>query len=292
MARIAVTGANGKAGRAVVADLLEHGYEVQASDISGIFGDQSDIPSGLMRADLTEYGEAVDALHGCEAVIHLANIPAPGIATPSHTFTVNTAMNSNVFLAAAALGLRRVVWTSSETTLGLSFTDVPPKYAPVDEDHYPLPFSTYSLSKVVGETMAHHISEWSGIPFVGLRLSNIFRPQDYAAVPGFQADAHGRSWNLWGYIDSRDVAQACRVALDADVTGAPSYIIAAADTIMDRSSEELLREVFPDVELKRPVGEFETLLSIDRAKAELGFAPSHSWRDEVARLASEDISTS
>jgi nucleoside-diphosphate-sugar epimerase len=290
MPRIAVTGANGKAGRAVVADLLEHGYDVQASDVAGVFGDQSDIPSGLMRADLTEYGEAVEALHGCEAVVHLANIPAPGIATPSHTFTVNTAMNSNVFLAAAALGLRRVVWTSSETTLGLSFSDVPPRYAPVDEDHYPLPASTYSLSKVVAETMAHHVSEWSGIPFVGLRLSNIFRPQDYASVPSF--DAEGRKWNLWGYIDSRDVAQACRVALDADVTGARSYIIAAADTIMDRPSEELLREVFPGVELKRSVSEFETLLSIERAKAELGFAPAHSWRDEVARLAGADISTS
>ena len=279
MTRIAVTGANGKAGRAVVADLLEHGYDVLASDVTGIFGDQSDIGTLLLRADLTDYGQAVEALDGCEAVVHLANIPAPGIATPATTFTTNTAMNSNVFLAAAALKLRRVVWTSSETTLGLPF-DTFPRYAPVDEAHYPLPTSTYSLSKVVAETMAEHVSAWSGIPFVGLRLSNIFRPGDYAAVPGFWSDPHSRKWNLWGYIDSRDVAAACRLSLDADVTGASAYIIAAADTIMDRPSRELLTEVFPGVELTREIGEFETLLAIDAARSALGFEPAQSWRTQ------------
>ncbi|RKS68536.1 nucleoside-diphosphate-sugar epimerase [Motilibacter peucedani] len=279
MTTIAVTGANGKAGRAVVADLLEHGYDVQASDVNGVFGDQGDLGTPLVRADLTQYGAAVEALAGAEAVMHLANIPAPGIFTPAETYNVNSAMNSNVFLAAAQLGLRRVVWASSETTLGLPF-DVPPQYAPVDEGHYPFPTSTYSLSKVAGETTAAHISGWSGIPFVALRLSNIFRPGDYGVVPSFWADAQLRRWNLWGYVDSRDVAAACRLSLDADVSGASSYVIAAADTIMDRPSRELLAEVFPAVELTREVGEFETLLAIDKARAELGYAPAHSWRDQ------------
>jgi len=110
-----------------------------------------------------------------DAVVHLANIPAPGLRTPALTLSANTTMNSNVFLAAATLGLQRVVWASSETTLGLPF-DVPPRYAPVDEEHYPYPTSTYALSKVVSETMAEHIAEWSGIPFVALRFSNISVP--------------------------------------------------------------------------------------------------------------------
>lgn len=285
MSSVAVTGANGKTGRAVVEDLLAHGHEVVAIDTVGRPGDQGDLEdlgTSLLHADLTDYGQTVDALHGTDAVVHLAAIPAPGMFTPAATFTVNTAMNSNVFLAAAQLGLRRVVWASSETTLGLPF-DVPPQYAPVDEEHYPHPTSTYALSKVVGEVLAHEISGWSGIPFVALRLSNVFRPQDYERLRGEpQQDAQARKWNLWGYIDVRDAAQAFRLALDADVTGASSYIIAAADTVMPRASRELMAEVYPGVEVRGDLGEFETLLSIDRARSVLGFDPQWSWRQMLS----------
>jgi nucleoside-diphosphate-sugar epimerase len=275
--RICVTGASGKAGRAAVAELLAHGYDVTATDLAP---GPDDLGVPLLRADLTDYGQTIEVLHGAEAVVHLANIPAPGIHTPAVTLTANTAMNSNVFLGAAQLGLGRVVWASSETTLGLPF-DTPPRYAPVDEAHFPLPTSTYALSKVVAETMAEHVAAWSGIPFVGLRLSNIFLIEDYARVPGFWADPHARKWNLWGYIDVRDVGAACRLALDAPVKGSDNFIIAAADTVMNRPSAELLREVFPAVELSREIGEFDTLLAIDRARAVLGFAPRYSWRDQI-----------
>jgi nucleoside-diphosphate-sugar epimerase len=202
--------------------------------------------------------------------------------TPAHTLTANNAMNSNVFLAAAHNKVSRVVWASSETTLGLPF-DVPPRYAPVDEDHYPYPTTTYALSKVASETMAQHIAEWSGIPFLALRLSNVHVEQDYQRLPGYWGDAHSRKWNLWGYIDARDAAKACRLALSAPVTGAQSFVIAAADTLMDRPSAELLAEAFPGVELTREIGTYETLLSIDRAREVLGFEPDYSWRDIVAR---------
>ena len=70
--RVCVTGANGQAGRAVVRDLLDHGYEVAATDITGTRD------NGVLRADLTDYGQALEVLHGADAVVHLANIPAPG----------------------------------------------------------------------------------------------------------------------------------------------------------------------------------------------------------------------
>jgi nucleoside-diphosphate-sugar epimerase len=205
--RVCVTGANGQAGRAVVRDLLDHGYEVAATDITGTRD------NGLLRADLTDYGQALEVLHGAEAVVHLANIPAPGLATPAVTFNANTTMNFNVFQAAASLDLSRVVWASSETTLGLPF-DVPPRYAPVDEDHYPVPTTTYALSKVASETTAGHIAQWSGIPFVALRFSNIMSPADYERFREAWADPLARRWNLWGYIDERDAAAACRLALE------------------------------------------------------------------------------
>ena len=280
--RITVTGAWGKAGRGVVADLLEHGYEVVATDLAGTTGESATLGVDLLRADLSDYGEALETLAGSDAVVHLGNIPAPGHATGPQTLNRNTAANSNVFLAAARLGLRKVVWASSETTLGLSFApETPPRYAPVDEAHFPVPTSTYALSKVLGEQTAEHVSAWSGIPFVGLRLSNIHRPEDYQRVPGYWPDLQSRRWNLWGYVDVRDVATACRLGVERETSGSQNVIIAAADTIMDTPSAELMAAVFPQVPLTRPLEGFETLLAIDGARELLGYAPAHSWRDHV-----------
>ena len=117
-----------------------------------------------------------------------------------------------MFAAAEANGLQRVVWASSETVLGLPF-DTPPLFAPIDETIEPRPESSYALSKLAGETLATQFSRRTGIPIVGLRISNIMEPDDYARFPSYWDDAQLRRWNLWGYVDCRDVAQACRLGL-------------------------------------------------------------------------------
>src|SRR3984957_14617044 len=189
--RICVTGASGRAGRGAVAELLAHGYDVVATDL---VRSPHDLGTGLLLADLTDHGQAVEVLAGTDAVVHLANIPAPDIHTPATTFNANMAMNFNVFLAAAQVRIERVVWESSEPTLGLSF-EVPPRYAPVDEDHYPFPTTTYALSKVASETVATHIAQWSGIPFVALRFSNILTAADYQQFSKYWDDPMLRKWN-------------------------------------------------------------------------------------------------
>ncbi|MBX3031274.1 MAG: NAD(P)-dependent oxidoreductase [Chloroflexi bacterium] len=278
--RVCVTGANGKLGRGVVAELLAHDHDVVATDAVGAPGHLSDLGVPLAHADLTDLGQAVDILQGVDAVIHLANIPAPGIETPANTFTRNVSMNFHVFHAATLLGMARVVWASSETTLGLPF-DVPPRYLPIDEAHYPLPTSTYALSKVVSETMAEQMAAWSGIPFVALRFSNIMALTDYEHFPSWQHDPQIRRWNLWSYIDLRDAASACRLALEAPVSGARSYVIANADTVMERPTTELLRACFPDVPLRDDIAGTGSLFSTAAARRDLDWRPRHSWRDEV-----------
>ena len=285
MARIVVTGAHGKTGRAVVADLLAHGHHVVATDAVGKAGHLSELGTPMLVADLTDYGQAAEVVQDADAVVHLANIPAPGMYPPAVTFNRNTAMNFNVFHAAQNAGVGRVVWSSSETTLGLPFDTPPqnaPQYAPVDEAHYPRPTSAYALSKVVSETVAEHVAAWSGVPFVALRFSNILGPADYARLPEYWGDPRARCWNLWGYIDERDVARACELALTADVTGAVPLIIAAADTVMTTPSADLLAAVFPGVPARRALAGHETLLAIDEARRVIGFEPRHSWRDHVA----------
>jgi nucleoside-diphosphate-sugar epimerase len=187
----------------------------------------------------------------------------------------------NVFAAAEAHRMRRVVWASSETVLGLPF-DRPPDFAPIDETIEPRPESSYSLSKQVGETLAAQFARRTGIGFVGLRISNIMDPEDYALFPSYWDDARIRKWNLWGYVDARDVAAAARLGLEADVEGADVCIVAAADTVMTRPSADLMAEVFPTVPLRRAVSGRETLLSIDRARERLGYEPAHRWSDHVS----------
>jgi len=277
MSRIVVTGGSGKLGRAVVADLTEHGNEVINVDVAA---DRS-----ALKIDLTDYGQTVEALAGIDdrydkvdAVVHLAAIPAPGITANAATFHHNITATYNVFAAAKAAGITNVVWASSETVLGLPF-ETPPPYLPVDEEYPARPESRYSLAKHLEEAMAAQFCRWNPqLKMVGLRFSNVMEPGDYAEFPSFDDDARKRHWNLWGYIDARDGAQAVRKALAYQATGVEIFIIANADTVMSRSSASLAAEVFPSVKITKDLGEHETLLSIDKARRLLGYEPAHSWR--------------
>lgn len=278
MKQVVVTGGSGKAGRVVVADLVEHGYIVLNVDIGASL--HPDDPTRV--ADLTDLSQTIESLRGADAVVHLAAIPAPNIVPEGETFRINMMSTYNVFSAAEILGLERVVWASSETLIGIPFEREQPRYAPIDEDHPRLPEFHYALSKLAGEVIAEQFNRWSGIPYIGLRISNIMEEWEYAdRFPGFWDDATIRAWNLWGYVDARDVAQAARLALTSDIGGAETFLVAAADTCMTRDSADLMAEVYADVPL-RDVSGTETLLSIDKARSMLGYEPQHSWRDYVS----------
>ena len=282
MARVVVTGGSGKLGDAVVADLVEHGYDVVNVDLAPPAVERTQ----FVRVDLTDYGQTVEVLsaidsryRGVDAVVHLAAIPGPGAAPNATIFENNILSTFNVFAGARAVGIRQIVWASSETVLGLPF-ETPPPYMPVDEEYPGRPETAYSLSKHLGEQMAIQMCRQDpSLTIIGLRFSNVMRPSDYAAFPSYDADARLRSWNLWSYIDARDGAQAVRKALTYQGKGFEAFIIANADTVMSRPTAELAAEVFPGVEMRGPLGEHQTLLSIEKARRLLGYEPEHSWRD-------------
>jgi nucleoside-diphosphate-sugar epimerase len=283
VALVVVTGGAGKLGRACVDELVRHGWDVVVFDrlrppsVSGAV---------FVPIDLTDYGQVLDAMLGVEeryvrpdALVHLAAVPAPGIVPDHLTFMNNISCSWNVFSAARRVGVTNIVWASSETVLGLPF-ETPPPYIPVDEEYPPRPESTYSLVKTLEETMAVQLCRWNpGLKMIGLRFSNVMEPADYARFPSFDDDPGSRKWNLWGYIDARDGAQAVRLALESDLTSTEVFIIANADTVMSRLNSTLIAEFYPDVEVRGDLGEHDTLLSIEKARRLLGYRPAYGWRE-------------
>ena len=277
--RVAVTGGSGKLGRHVVRRLTADGHQVLNLDRAG------ERSPGLAIVDLRNYGQVLDVLLGLDdrhtgfdAVVHLGAIPAPGLVPDAATFENNMLSTYNVFQAARRAGIRKVVYASSETVLGLPF-DVDPPYIPVDEEYPARPESTYSLVKHLEEQMAVELTRWDPeLSIVALRFSNVMDAEDYEGFPSFDSDAMLRKWNLWGYIDGRDGAQAVAKALENGKPGFEAFIIANADTVMSRSSASLAAEVFPNVPVTKELGEHETMLAIGKARRLLGFEPEHSWR--------------
>lgn len=293
MPRVIVTGGSGKLGRACIAHLIAHGYEVVNVDRvvpanlrSRLEENEESLrPFFPVLADLEDFGQTLEVLRGVDeryqgvdAVVHLAAIPEPGLTTNQTVFRTNTVATYNVFAAAQRLGIHNVVWASSETVLGLPF-DIPPLAIPVTEDMPPRPESSYALSKVMGEEMARQFCRWDPrLKIVGLRFSNVMDVRDYAAFPAYEADPASRKWNLWGYIDARDGAQAVRRALEASLTGPEVFIIANADTVVRRPNRELVAQFFPGVPYTEGTDPNETLLSIDKARRMLGYEPQYGWR--------------
>jgi nucleoside-diphosphate-sugar epimerase len=276
--RVAVTGGAGKAGRATVAALGAAGHDVLSIDVAASL--RPDDPT--LVVDLTDPGQTLESLHGFDVAVHLAAIPAPNVVPDSETFRINMLSTYNVFSAAARFGMQRVVWASSETLIGLPFEREQPRYAPIDEAHPLLPESHYSLSKLAGETIAEQFCRWTGMSIVSLRISNIMEPHDYERFPSFWDDPSIRAWNLWGYVDARDVGQAVRRSLVADIVDHEAFLVAASDTCMTQTSRDLMSAVYPGVFVADRVEGHATLLAIDKARSLLGYSPEHSWRGHVS----------
>lgn len=285
---IIVTGGSGKVGRACVKDLMDHGYKVVSIDMAKPAGLSNPPKPGevsFTRADITDFGQVMAALSGINTrveeavtgIVHLGAIASPGEAPDHVIFETNMISTYNIFEAARRLGLRNIVWASSETVYGIPYAGGP-QYVPVDEE-IEQPEWSYSLSKLLGEKMAEQYARWDDqAKIVGLRFSNVQEPQDYENFPGYDADPRGRHFNLWTYIDARDAAQAVRLALQSKLVGAHVFGIANSNSVMSRSNDELLDEVFPGTTRKRPLQPNESLISIEKAQRVLGYKPQYDWQ--------------
>ncbi len=147
---ILVTGGIGIVGKAVVARLVEKDYRVRVIDRKSA----AQAPGAEYRpCDINDYAALRQAVHGCDAVVHLAALPRPCDGPGGEVFRINAAGTFNVFQAAAEEGIRRVVQASSINALGYFYgvRDFPLQYLPVDEEHPGPTTDAYSFSKEIDE---------------------------------------------------------------------------------------------------------------------------------------------
>jgi len=196
----------------------------------------------------------------------------------------------NILEAAAGLGIKKAVIASSESSYGIVFSkqNMAPLYVPINEDHPQLPEDPYGLSKIVSEEIADMINRRCGMQVVSLRIGNVITAEKYKEFPEFIHDPKKRRVILWSYIDARDIASACRLAIEADGLGSVALNLAADDTSMDLRSDELMKIEFPEVtDIRIPLNNYRTLLSNEKAKKLLNWQPVHCWRDNVSDILHE-----
>jgi nucleoside-diphosphate-sugar epimerase len=293
--RIFFTGGSGKAGRHVTSHLAEQGHQVTNADLVA-----SGNPAVAdQQVDLTDAGETYSAMAGLatmdelelshqpayDAVVHFAAVPRILLTSDTRTYATNVLSTYNVLEAATRLGVRKVVFASSETTYGICFAqgERRPLYVPVDEEHQTVPEDAYAMSKVAGEVTARSFQARTGADVYGLRINNVIEPHEYADLfPAFLDDPSLRRRNVFAYIDTRDLSQLVQRCLEVDGLGYEVFNVANADMSVAASTEEVRHRFYDGVELRREMGRDETFYAIDKARDLLGFAPEHSWRDVLA----------
>ncbi len=278
MRKVVVTGSAGKTGPFVVDELQRHGYETLGVDIAEQISSSALGTIRALRADLRSLSEAIEAFEGADGIVHLANVSLPGMRTASATFVENVAINHNVFRAAELLKIDRIVWLSSAAVAEDLFTGETVMRLPIDESVEWSARSAYSLSKVVTEFIAGFCSSRAA-SVVGLRPPLIEDPKDYAHYGRYHGDIAARKWHMWSYIDARDVARACRLALEARPLGVTNMFIAARDTVMDCPVEVLFRARYPGADPPEALIAHGSFFSSRLAAERIGFQPLYSWRD-------------
>lgn len=285
--RVLVTGAQGRLGQWTLRELLASGHEaVGADQRAAVAPDAALAGVPTRQIDMTDVGQVAGALACCDAVIHLAAIPSPGRHADEVVFGNNVRATFATLQAATLLGVRRAVVASSVSALGMAWAarHFPPQYAPIDEAHPLLPEDPYGLSKEVSERTGAAFARRGALSILALRLPWLALPGEAAAAAARPDDGPAaKDHNLWAYVDVRDAARACRLAVEAPFAGFAVVNVTAADTLRAEPTEALIRRRMPGVELRAALPGYASGWTLDRARDLLGYLPAHSWRDDASR---------
>lgn len=268
--RIALTGAGGKLGQAILPQALAAGHEVVAIDRQF----SQTLPDGVigMQVDMGDFSGLCQAFAGCDALIHMAAIPSPKLIDEREVHNNNVVGSYNAMRAAIDVGIRRICQGSSVNAIGLAYAREPRfDYFPIDEQHPNHADEGYSLSKWICEQQAEGLARrHAGLSIASLRFHWVVADRAQAASVQTLDSEKGRK-ELWGYVLSKDAARACLFSLEADFKGHEVFYIAASDTTLDEPTAEVAGRFYPQVQWRKDASRRRSFFCSDKAKRMLGW---------------------
>jgi UDP-glucose 4-epimerase len=288
MTTVFVTGSTGRAGAYIVKDLLDHGYDVIGVDqTSSTDFRVNRVPGYTFKyVDVADFGQVLSAMKYCDAVIHMAAITNPVIAPEHEVFRVNMTGNWNVLEAAEVLGIEKIVLASSVNAVGAVFSKgiTPRPYFPIDEEHPTFSEDAYSMGKWLGEEMGEAFARRrpGKVQIASMRFHGLMdreRQSDMNAAPERPGGMGHNAKHFWGWTDIAEAARACTLAIKVDFEGHEAFFINGEDTSADEPTEELIKKVYPEAEIRTPMPGNATAISVEKAKRMLGWEPKATWRD-------------
>lgn len=278
--KLLITGGSGLVGRYVVDELMKQ-HNVEVLDIKPPH--RSDVT--FHQVDILDLASVEQTVRGYDAVVHLAGIPHPLNDPADKVFRVNTLGTFHLLEAAAKNGIPKLIYISSESTLGFAFctTRMWPEYVPVDENHPLRPQDPYGLSKVAGELLCAGYSRKTGMQTICLRPPWIWVPEERALHRQLIAEYPLWYKNLWAFIHVLDVAQAIQLTLEASSLPTHDvYFLCADENWTGQESRSLLSRFYPETKvIAEDFRGKQSLLSNAKAKRAFGFAPRYSVHDIV-----------
>jgi nucleoside-diphosphate-sugar epimerase len=281
MKKIVVTGGTGRLGQFVIKELLGHDYEVLSLD--RIAPAVKLCPSWI--ADLRNSGDLYEALRDAAGIVHLAAYQAPNLAPDGETFGNNVTATYNVLRAAVDMGVNKVVLASSTAAFGFIYAKTlwAPEYLPLDEQHPSKPRDSYGLSKVIGEQIASSfVFARPQVSIASLRFPGVNFDLSYESFKDRWANPAARASGFWTYIDARDAATACRLALEAEFHGHEVFIAAAPTSSMKQPTIDLVRQFLPQgARIKEAANDNWSCVDSTKAATMIGFTAQHVWQNHL-----------
>ncbi len=272
--RVLVTGGSGRVGRYVVEELAQSGHDVTSLDLVRPQNPVSGVRTILGDAALPEDSYGAISYIKADAVIHMAAWSDPGIVADTRTFRDNVAATFNLLHVSAAQNVRRVICASSAQVYG--FAEHAPVYACVDEEHPLRPLNSYAISKVACEQVADYFAQRNEMDVLSFRIMGARAPEDLPGeIEALAAHPENGRFLLWTRTDARDVAIACRQAIEVETVASGSYNITAQHNALECNPRDLLSAYCPQTELRGGLQGTLSPMTCAKASAAFGYAPRY-----------------